>query len=141
RASPSTKGAAAVWKALMGSRGSSWILAGEEQADVRGHHPTVGMHVGAPAARQLTVAGAPGELPESLDGMRHAAGDAAVAEGKQATMGVERQRAVERIVAMAQARSRSAARRESGLLEQYRQGDRERIVDLDEIDRVRSEAG
>ena len=60
------------------------------------------MHEGAAPAGQLAVTGAPRELAEGLHRVRHAARHAAMAEGQQPAMRVERQRPVEREVAGAQ---------------------------------------
>ena len=101
---------------------------------MRGHDAAIGVNEGVLAPRHLPLRRPAGKLAVSLGSVRHAARDAAMAEGEKPAMGVQRQRAGGRKVPSPRALGRTAARREADFLQQDRQRDGEGVVDGEVID-------
>src|SRR5690606_27426727 len=93
------------------------------------------------AVYQLTPAGLARHLANRFDEMSKRAGNPAMAIGKKAAMGVERQRASPRKTTAAGIRARLAAVADTQSFQQQRQSDREAVVDRGILNRLKLGSG
>ena len=106
-----------------------------------GQHAAVRVDEGVPRGPcDLALAGIAAHLAHRFHHVAHASGHAAVAEGQQTPVGVQRQGAAACEAAVANPAGRLAARGEAGFLQQHGQRDRERVIDAQVVDRAAREA-